>query len=347
MSNDLLLQALQGKNHQSRPPVWLMRQAGRYMPQYREIRQKHDFLTMCRQPELAVQVTLLPIELLDVDAAILFADILLILDAMGRGLRFEEKRGPVLERPLLHPAEVKELPELYMHDQLGYLAEAIKMLRKELTVPLVGFAGAPFTLASYLIEGGSSRDLKSTKQWMWREPEAFHALLDYFTEQTIAYLTMQVEAGAQAVQLFDSWAHVLAHRQFASFCLPYHQRIVDAMHALGCPIILFCRGSSVFAPMMAQTQAAVSLDWNCQLSSMRHSLGPHTVLQGNLDPYVLYAPQETLRREVLANLDEMAGDPAYIFNLGHGILPDMDLDAVRCLVDTVKSYQLSGVGSAR
>ncbi|MCB1135097.1 MAG: uroporphyrinogen decarboxylase [Chlamydiia bacterium] len=338
MTNTLLLKALAGQNHHARPPVWLMRQAGRYMPQYRAIRERHDFLSMCRHPEVAAEVTLLPIQLLDVDAAILFADILLILDAMGRGLRFEEKKGPILERPLVHPSEIAQLPELDIPGQLGYVGDAIRILRKELKVPLLGFAGAPFTLASYLIEGGSSRELKQTKLWMWREPKAFHQLLDYLTEATIRYLKMQVEAGAQALQLFDSWAHVLAQRQFAQFCLPYHRRIVEAIQALDVPMILFCRGSSVFAPLMAQTQAAISLDWNCQLSSIRHHLGPHTVLQGNLDPYVLYAPLETIRKEVQTVLTEMAGDPAYIFNLGHGILPDMDLDAVRCLVDTVKSF---------
>lgn len=337
--NTRLLDALHGRNTSGRPPVWLMRQAGRYMPQYRAIKEKYSFLEMCRQPEVAAEVTLLPIELLGVDGAILFADILLILDAMGRELSFQEKKGPVIGRPLSSPQEVSTLPSIDVEEKLGYVGEAVSLLKNELEVPLLGFAGAPFTVASYLIEGGSSRDLKKTKQWAYRDPESFHALLQYLTDLTIAYLKMQIRRGAQGVQLFDSWIHVLSHRAFMSFSAPYMKQIVEAVQKEA-PVILFGKGSSLFAREMAALKPqGVSVDWNADLKLLRQELGGGITLQGNLDPHCLYAPPAHLVEEVHALLQSMNGDPAFIFNLGHGILPDMDLHQVRLLVDTVKGWQ--------
>ncbi|MCE5317429.1 MAG: uroporphyrinogen decarboxylase [Parachlamydia sp.] len=330
----ILLQALQMKNR-GRPPVWLMRQAGRYLPQFRALREKYGFLEMCHQPELAVETTLLPIQLLGFDAAILFSDILVIAEALGVGLRFEKDLGPIIERPLSQASDVDALPRINVEEKLGYVAEAIRLLRGQLKVPLIGFCGAPFTLASYLIEGGSSRDLKKTKRWMLTDPESFHQLLRLLSEVTIAYLKMQIKAGAQAIQIFDSWASALAYKQFREFSLNYMKDIVEAVNI---PSILFCRGSSVFASQMAEAQPdAISIDWNADLSCIRRQL-PNIALQGNLDPDILHAPRSVVEREVRRLLDSMRGDPGYIFNLGHGITPEVPVDNVKALIETVKSY---------
>jgi uroporphyrinogen decarboxylase len=322
-----------------------MRQAGRYMPSYRAIREKHSFLQMCQRPDVATEVTLLPIRELGTDAAILFADILLILDALGRGLRFVEGVGPVLELPLQDPANLPALAKINVREELGYVAEAVRNLRQELSVPLIGFAGAPFTVASYLIEGQSSRDLKRTKQWMLREPDSFHQLLQHITDLTIDYLQMQIDAGAQAVQLFDSWANTLSGPHFRDVCLPYHRQIVEALRPNAVPIILFCRGSSVFAQDMAGAEPdALSIDWQADLVRLRAQLGPKIALQGNLDPHILYAPIPTIQKEARRILEEMEGDPGFIFNLGHGLLPDMEVSRVKALVDTVQSFEAAGVG---
>jgi uroporphyrinogen decarboxylase len=314
-----------------------MRQAGRYMPEYQAIRRGRTFLEMCQTPEIAAEVTELPIRLLDVDAAILFADILLVADALGCGLTFVESRGPVMERPVRTADDVRKLPRPAAGEALGYVAEAVRLLRRSLQVPLIGFAGAPFTVASYMIEGGSSDDLKRTRQWMRGDPESFAALLDRVTELTIDYLAMQIDAGAQAVQVFDSWACYLDHAHFMRYSREYMSRIVRALEPKGVPVILFCRGSSVWARELAGCgPAAISLDWNCSLADVRRQVGSGIALQGNIDPFVLYAPRQVIRDEVGRLLSSMKGDPAFVVNLGHGISPDMSVDAVRTLVERVK-----------
>lgn len=333
----LLTDALHSRNS-GRPPVWLMRQAGRYMPQYRKIRANHSFLEMCHNPELAAAVTLLPINAFDMDAAILFSDILVVLEALEVGLHFEEGIGPVIERPLSCAEEIDRLPNPNMAEALSYVGEAIKILKPNLKVPLLGFCGAPFTVASYLIEGKSSRDLKKTKQWMLRDPEGFHRLLSLIARHTIDYLRMQVKAGVSAIQIFDSWAHVLAHEQFKEFSLAYMEQIVNALKSSGVPIILFCRGSSVFAPLLASlSPAGISLDWNSNIATIRSQIPTGITLQGNLDPDILYGPLYLIQKEVKRMLKSMKGDPAYIFNLGHGISPDISMDAVKTLVETVQN----------
>lgn len=308
-----------------------MRQAGRYLPQFRAMRERYSFLEMCHQPELAVETTLLPIRLLGFDAAILFSDILVIAEALGVGLRFDP--GPVIERPLNTLSDVRALPKPHVEEKLGYVAAAIRLLRKQLQVPLIGFCGAPFTLASYLIEGRSHKELKKTKRWMLAEPQSFHQLLEHILDVTIQYAKMQVAAGVQAFQIFDSWAGALAHAQFREFSLRYQKRLVSE---IGVPVILFCRGSSVFAAQMAEAKpAGISIDWNVELSSLRRILPKEIALQGNLDPDILYAPHATIQREVKRLLDAMRGDPGYIFNLGHGMLPDIPVDAVKVLIETV------------
>jgi uroporphyrinogen decarboxylase len=337
MKNKLLLNALRCANKE-RAPVWLMRQAGRYMPQYRKIRKKHALIDMFHDSELAAEVTLLPVRAFGVDGAILFSDILVIPEALGVGLRFEDGVGPIIERPLQSAADVEALPKVDIAHALDYVFKTIKLLRQDLQVPLLGFCGAPFTLASYMIEGGSSRDLKKTKQWMLRDPKSFHRLLDHIADHTITYINLQIKAGAQAIQIFDSWAHFLAHAQFREFSLAYLEKILKGIKK-DIPIILFCRGSSIFASQLAElSPAAISLDWNADLAQVRATIPSTIALQGNLDPDILYAPRSLLQKEVKRLLRSMRGNPGYVFNLGHGIAPDVSPEAVQVLVETVQGF---------
>lgn len=334
--NDLFLQALQGRNI-SGPPIWLMRQAGRHLASYRALRQRYSFLDMCHEPDLITRVTLLPIEAYEMDAAILFSDILVIPEAMGVGLRFEDHVGPLIERPIVSRQDIAALPAQADLSKLQFVAQGIRQLKSQLNVPLIGFCGAPFTVASYMIEGKSSRDLKMTKHWMFRDPQGFHALLKKIGEWSIAYLHLQIEAGVDAIQIFDSWAHYLAHHQFREFSLAYLQFLLQGIRQTGIPIMLFCRGSSVFAPQLAELEpAGIGLDWNCQMAQMRRMIPCPIALQGNLDPDILYAPLSHLESEVYRLLEEMEGDPAFIVNLGHGVPPDVSEQAVKTLVNCVK-----------
>lgn len=338
MVNTLLLQALKGCNT-SRAPVWLMRQAGRYMAAYRAMRQKYTFLEMCHQPGLVAQATLLPIEAYGMDAAILFSDILVVAEAMGLGLRFEEGAGPIIERPIKDQKDIEAIPAPEM-SKFEFVRAGIQAVKKGLDVPLLGFCGAPFTMASYLIEGGTSRDYKKTKSWMLADPLNFHRLLKKITDWSVEYLHLQIEAGVDAIQIFDSWAHVLAHVQFREFSLAYLKEILIRLNHRDIPIILFCRGSSIFASQLAEIQpTGISLDWNCDITRMRAQIPAPIALQGNLDPSILYAPKEVIRRETLRILDGMKGDKAFIFNLGHGLLPDIPEDAVRVVVECVKERE--------
>lgn len=338
--NTLLLEALQCRNT-ARPPIWLMRQAGRYMASYRALRSKYSFLEMCHHPDLIRQVTMLPVEQFDMDAAILFSDILVIVEAMGRGLRFEENQGPIIERPIVSVEDIDSIgaPDL---SKLSYVEAGIKQLKPQLKVPLIGFCGAPFTVASYMIEGGTSRELKKTKQWMLSRPEEFHRLLKKIADWSIPYLDMQVKAGVQALQIFDSWANYLAHKQFREFSLYYLDYMLKGLKNRSTPVILFCRGSSVFARDLAEIQPrGISLDWNCDLSSMRQVVPTSIALQGNLDPSILLAPSKAIKEEATRLLNSMKRDRGYIFNLGHGITPDVPEDAVKVLVECVKCHGVS------
>jgi uroporphyrinogen decarboxylase len=336
ITNTKLLQALNGENV-GRPPVWLMRQAGRYMPEYRAIRARHSFLEMCRNPEIIAEVTQLPIQAFGMDAAILFSDILLVADALGVGLSFEEG-GPVIARPLQTENDIDKLPTIDVQEKLSHVAMGIKLAQIALEVPLIGFCGAPFTVASYMIEGGTSRDLLKTKQWMLNHPQSFSKLLNKILDTTISYIEMQVQAGVDAIQIFDSWANYLSWGQFIEFSFHYMKELVERVRNLNIPIILYCRGSSVFASKLVEAAPqAISLDWNCDLASMRRVVPFNIALQGNLDPDVLFAPASKIEQEVRQLLTNMHGDPAFIFNLGHGIKPDTPYQAVKTLVDTIKS----------
>lgn len=337
----LFLRALKGRNDSSRPPVWLMRQAGRHLASYRAIRQRFSFLEMCHQPDLIAQVTMLPIEAYEMDAAILFSDILLIPEAMGVGLHFEEQVGPRIERPLCTPADIEALPWPHELSHFRGVEQGIRALRRELKVPLIGFCGAPFTLASYLIEGKTGKEFKKTKHWLLNHPGSFHDLLEKLAAWCVAYLNLQIQAGVQAIQIFDSWANVLAYSQFREFSLFYLKKILEGIAQTGIPGLLFCRGSSVFASQLAEIKpAGVSLDWNCYLPDMRQKVPASISLQGNLDPHLLYAPLSKIKEEVRSLLEGMRGDRGYIFNLGHGLPPDVPEEAVRTLVECVKCHSI-------
>lgn len=332
---DIFLEALHCRNA-SGPPVWLMRQAGRHLASYRLLRQRYSFIQMYHEPDLITQVTLLPIEAYDMDAAILFSDILIVAEAMGVGLRFEDQIGPIIERPILTRQDIEALP-MPDPNQFQFVAQGIRQLKAQLKVPLIGFCGAPFTVASYMIEGKTTRDLKKTKLWMVKDPEGFHVLLKKIAHWTLAYLHVQIEAGVAALQIFDSWANVLAHHCFRKFSLAYLQDLLNGIRHTNIPSILFCRGSSVFGPQLAELQpAAIGLDWNCHLPQMRHSIAKSIAVQGNLDPAFLYAPLPRLEAEVMQLLEAMEGDPGFIFNLGHGIPPDASEEAVKTLVACIK-----------
>lgn len=333
--NSLLLDALQFKN-KSRPPVWLMRQAGRYMSSYQALRAKHSFLSLCHNPELIVQVTNLPIDELGVDAAILFSDILMVPEAMGFHVRFEESKGPLIDNHLKNPQEIENFS--LSEEKLYFLQPAITELKKNLKVPLIGFTGAPFTLASYIIEGKTSRDLKTTKKWAFQDPSSFIKIIENLEKAVIQSLKIQHEAGCDALQLFDSWAQILNQHHFEEWCLKPLKRIVEAVKPWNKPLIYFCRGSSYLASQIAETGvSAVSCDWIYPIEKVRKTL-PSLPLQGNLDPEALYMPKEKLALEVKKILKSMDRDPGYIFNLGHGILPDVPYENVLTLVNTVKNH---------
>ncbi len=324
-------------------PVWLMRQAGRYLPEYQRVRkQAGDFLALCQDPHLAAEVTLQPVERLNVDAAILFSDILTIPDAMDCGLRFVEGVGPVLDRPVRTEADVRRLPIPDPGSELRYVPDAVAASRRALgnRVPLIGFAGAPWTLATYIVEGGSSKTFGVIKRLAFNEPDTLHQLLDKLTRAATAYLNAQIEAGAQAVQIFDTWGGALSPSAFRELDLPYLRRIVNGLRATWegerIPVILFTKGGGSWLEDLADTGAdVISLDWQTPANQARRRLGARAALQGNLDPATLYAHPERIEREVARTLDEFGSAPGHIFNLGHGVSPDVPPAHAEALVAAV------------
>lgn len=342
--NTTFLKACRGEKV-SHTPIWIMRQAGRYLPDYHKVRGKVTFLELCKTPELATEVTLQPVDILGVDAAILFSDILVTLEAMGMPLEFQEKRGPVLPQPIRSQADVDRLTVPDPVEKLGYVMDTIRMLRKELAdkVPLIGFSGAPFTLATYMVEGGSSKSFFETKKMMYAAPELYGAMLDKVTECTISYLQAQVEAGAQALQVFDSWAGALAPCDYAEFAYPYVKRIIDALKPAGVPIIYFANNG---ATLMEQTRNCgadvLGLDWRVSLADAVKVFGPDISVQGNLDPCALLLPEDKLEKRIARILEEGKTARGHIFNLGHGILPETPPEKAKFVVDTV--HRLSAAG---
>jgi len=318
-------------------PVWLMRQAGRYLPEYRALRSRFGFLELCKNPEAAAEVTLLPVERLAVDAAILFADILLVAEPMGVGLEFARGEGPTIHRPVRSAADVGRLAEPDPIETLSFVFETVRRVRAALAdrIPLIGFAGAPFTVASYLVEGGASRDYLETKRLMYADPDAWHALLALLARTTARYLNGQIAAGAQAVQLFDSWVGCLAPDDYRAYVLPHSRAVIQALTP-GVPVIHFGTGTAGLLEAFREAGGdVIGLDWRVDLGQAWARVGHDVAVQGNLDPVALLAPPEAIRQRVRAILDRAGGRPGHVFNLGHGVLPQTPVDHVRAMVDAV------------
>ena len=318
-------------------PVWFMRQAGRYMAEYRALRAKHSILELCKTPELAAQVTLQPIDRFPLDAAIIFADILLPLEPMGLRLEFAAGEGPVIHNPIRDQAAVDRL-NVIDGGELDYVAEAIRQARRGLNgrVPLIGFAGAPFTLASYAIEGGSSRNYLLTKQLMYCEPKAWHQLMDKFARVITGYLRRQIKAGAQAIQLFDSWVGCLSVGDYVEYVMPHVQLIFEGLKREGVPMIHFGTGTSAMLPQMREAGGdVIGVDWRIHLDEAWATVGHDVAVQGNLDPLTLFAPLHEIERRVEDILRRAGGRPGHIFNLGHGILPTTPIEHVAATIDMV------------
>ncbi|HKL25565.1 MAG TPA: uroporphyrinogen decarboxylase [Desulfuromonadales bacterium] len=317
-------------------PVWLMRQAGRYLPQYMAIRKNVSFLELCKTPELAAEVTIQPIDYLGADAAILFSDILTPVEPMGMKLDFVP--GPVFENPVRTQADIDALRIPEMEADVPYVLETIKILRQafEGRVPLIGFGGAPFTLACYMVEGKGSKDFAQIKRMMYGAPELYAQLMDKVTEMDRLYLNAQIKAGAQAIQVFDTWGGIASPLDYERFILPYTKKLIDGLDRENVPIIHFVKGSGTMLDVVRKAGSdVVGLDWHVHLGAARDILGAEIAVQGNLDPTVLYAPKAHIEEEVQRILAENAGRPGHIFNLGHGILPTVDPEHAKFMVDCV------------
>jgi uroporphyrinogen decarboxylase len=324
-----------------RTPVWFMRQAGRYMPEYRALRAKHSLLELVRTPELAIEVTLQPIRAFPLDAAILFSDLLVPLAPLGLPFDFQAGEGPVIERPLRSGADVAVLRRFEPREELKAVLDTVRLLRRELRVPLIGFAGAPFTLASYAIEGGGSRHFAKTKAFMFQEAAGWHRLAALLAEVVADYLRAQVEAGAQALQLFDSWVGTLDAADYREYVAPHVRRLFDALADLDVPKIHFGTGTGHL--LRAQRDAGgsvIGVDWRTPLDEARRLLGDDVALQGNLDPTLLFAPRALLLERVDDVLRRAGGRPGHVFNLGHGILPGTPVDAVAAVVERVHAARV-------
>jgi uroporphyrinogen decarboxylase len=321
-----------------RTPVWFMRQAGRYMPEYRAIRKKYSLLEICKQPELATEVTLQPVNAFGVDAAILFADILLPLEPMGAPFEFQAGEGPHIYEPVRDAKAVERLRIVSPEEGLGYVLSAIRLIRKELDgkTPLIGFAGAPFTLASYLVEGGKSSGYALTKRLMYNEPEVWKALMYKLSEVVRRYLRAQIEAGAQAVQLFDSWVGALSPSDYREFVQPHVAHILHDLESCDVPVIHFGTGTATLLELQRAAGGTVmGVDWRMPLAEAWKRVGHDVAVQGNLEPLLLSAPRPLLERRIDEILDQVAGRPGHIFNVGHGILPETAPDSVKFVVDYV------------
>jgi uroporphyrinogen decarboxylase len=348
LKNDLLLRALL-REPTPRRPIWLMRQAGRYLPEYRATRKRAgNFLAMCTNPQIACEVTLQPIDRYPLDAAILFSDILTIPHAMNLGLEFEAGEGPTFARPVRTAADIAALPVPDPGHELKYVVDAVALIRRELAgrVPLIGFAGSPWTVGTYMVEGGGSKAFARIKRMMYEAPHLLHRLLDLLARATILYLNAQIAAGAQAVMIFDTWGGILTPRQYQEFSLHYMAQIVASLtrraEGRAVPNIVFTKGGGAYLASIAAIGCdAVGVDWTTDLADARRSVGGRVALQGNLDPSALFAPPETLVQETLRVLDSYGDGPGHVFNLGHGITPEVDPERVAVLVETVRGYAVS------
>jgi uroporphyrinogen decarboxylase len=337
LKNDLLIRAAKGEQTE-RTPVWVMRQAGRILKEYREVRGKlSGFIELVQTPDLAAEVTIQPVDILGVDAAIIFSDILVIPEAMGLPYTMEEGKGPLFPETVRTEADLKKI-RVADEDSLGYVVDAIKVTKRELNgrVPLIGFAGAPWTIFCYMVEGKGSKTFSVARKFLYNNPSFAHQLLDKITDSTISYLKSQVKAGANIVQVFDSWAGILPNNQYKEFALKYISKITDAITEV--PVIVFAKGAYSAREMIGQTSCdVIGLDWNMDIMESRTLVGPSKTLQGNLDPATLYASFDVVKSETRRMIDQF-GPSRHIANLGHGVYPDMEADKVKCFIDEVKEY---------
>ena len=337
------------KKEVSRTPIWVMRQAGRYLPEYRQTRKRAgDFLSLCKSSELACEVTLQPLERFDLDAAILFSDILTIPDAMGLGLHFVENEGPKFSKPLTTLNDINRLSKPDVGIELAYVSEAVSVIKKNLKgrVPLIGFSGSPWTLATYMVEGGSSKNFSKVKGLLFENPKHLHQLLNVLADTVIDYLNAQIEAGADSVMIFDTWGGLLNKESYENFSLRYMSKIVDGIHRKyderTIPVTLFTKGGSAWLEQIAATGCdGIGLDWTIEIGEAEKRIGSKVALQGNLDPSVLYASPEIITAEAYKVLDQFKGQTGHVFNLGHGITPDVNPESMKVLVDAVHSYTKS------
>ena len=344
LKNDRFLRALM-RQPVDRTPIWITRQAGRYLPEYRATRsQAGDFMSLCKNTELACEVTMQPLERFELDAAILFSDILTIPDAMGLGLYFAEGEGPKFRKPVRTEKDIEQLDVINTFSDLTYVTDAVSTIRRELNgrVPLIGFSGSPWTLATYMIEGQSSRDFARAKTMLYTQPELLHQLLDKLALSVIDYLNAQIASGAQAVQIFDTWGGVLSNSAYKEFSLAYMQKIVAGLNTESegrqVPVILFTKSGGQWLSAMADTGCqCLGLDWSTDIGTARQLVGDRVALQGNMDPSVLRGSDQSIATEATAILKSFGADTGHIFNLGHGITPDINPDKVKILVDTVQS----------
>lgn len=345
LKNDRFLRALL-KEPVDTTPIWIMRQAGRYLPEYRATRaQAGSFMDLCENPDLACEVTLQPLERFDLDAAILFSDILTIPDAMGLGLYFAEGEGPKFENPVTTAAQVKALGVPDPEDKLRYVMDAVRTIRRELDgrVPLIGFSGSPWTLATYMVEGGSSKDFGKIKGMLYSEPATLHMLLEKLADSVTQYLNAQIRAGAQAVMIFDTWGGSLSPEAYEIFSLDYMARIVDGLQREAdgrkVPVVLFTKGGAQWLEKMAATGCdALGLDWTINIAEARRRVGDQVALQGNMDPCVLYSNPETIRATAQKIIEDYGDGSGHVFNLGHGIHQHINPDNVKVLVDAVHEF---------
>ncbi|MBS3944324.1 MAG: uroporphyrinogen decarboxylase [Melioribacter sp.] len=338
IKNDLFIKACK-REPIERTPIWVMRQAGRYLPEYRAVRDKYDFITMCKTPELAAEVTIQPIDLIGVDAAIIFSDILVIPEAMGMKLEMIESKGPKLYNPIRNVDHVNSLKSVDPYRELKYVLDAVSLTKKQLNgrVPLIGFAGAPWTLMTYMVEGSGSKNFSEIKKFIYNQPDAAHKLLDLLADIVANYLSAKIESGANAVQIFDTWGGILSPDDFAQFSLQYITKVISKIKRSSEPVIVFAKGVHYKLDDLASCGAdVIGLDWTMNLKNVRNMIGSNVALQGNLDPTILYSPKEKILNEALKVLESFGKGNGHIFNLGHGILPDVNPDHLKYLVEVVK-----------
>ena len=342
LQNDLFLRACK-KQPVERTPIWIMRQAGRYLPEYRAVREKSDFLTMCKTPELAAEVTIQPIDIIKTDAAILFSDILVIPEAMGMFLEMHEGKGPVFPEPIRTADDVNKLKTLDPFNDLKYVMDAITLTKKELNgrVPLIGFSGSPWTLMTYMVEGGGSKNFAKVKELIYNNPALAHKLLDKISNAVADYLNAKIESGVNAVQIFNTWGGILSEDDFSEFSLNYITKIISQLNKKDEPVIVFAKGVHHSLDKLADCGADVlGLDWTMNLKKIRKLVGDKVALQGNLDPTVLYANHDKIKQEVDKTLSSYGNGSGHVFNLGHGILPDIKPDNAKALVNFVKEESI-------